>query len=284
MKTGFVIVNYNDFATTKILLENIKTYKIIDEIVVVDNFSSDNSYIELEKIKNNFKNLVIIKAKSNKGFSAGLNLGGRYLIGKYGKCNIFFSNADIIIKKEQNLIDLVAIIKDNIVIVAPTIIEKGNKSRGWKIPSPMQEVAINLPIVDKIIQKRIRYKDEYYTGSVSKVDTISGCFFLMASKHLEDINYFDENVFLYYEENIFGIKTKRLNKKTVVSNNIEVIHNHSVSIDKSIKRIEKVKIQKKSQYYFEKEYNNANCFQLGLIKTTQFIGKILLTIKYFIGR
>ena len=37
MKTGFVIVNYNDYETTTKLLGNIESYKILDEIVVVDN-------------------------------------------------------------------------------------------------------------------------------------------------------------------------------------------------------------------------------------------------------
>ena len=34
----------------------------------------------------------------------------------------------------------------------------------------------------------------------------------MSSKHYQNIKGFDENVFLYYEENIFGIKTKKLKR------------------------------------------------------------------------
>ena len=50
-KLVFVIVNYNDYKTTKRLIDNIKDYKVIDDIYVVDNHSSDDSYDKLKKLK-----------------------------------------------------------------------------------------------------------------------------------------------------------------------------------------------------------------------------------------
>jgi len=43
MKTGFIIINYNDFDSTKKLIDNIKNYSVIDKIIVVDNNSTDDS-------------------------------------------------------------------------------------------------------------------------------------------------------------------------------------------------------------------------------------------------
>ena len=40
---GMVIVNYNDYETTKRLLDNVKNYKYIKEIEVVYNKSTDNT-------------------------------------------------------------------------------------------------------------------------------------------------------------------------------------------------------------------------------------------------
>ena len=104
----------------------------------------------------------------------------------------------------------------------------------------------------------------------------------MNSNHLKNINYFDEGVFLYYEENIFGVKTKKLNKNIVIVNDVDVFHNHAVSIDKSIKRINKYKLQKKAQRYFEKHYNHANILEMILLYVTYFITKIILSIKYYL--
>ena len=52
MKNGIVIVNYNDYKTTKRLIDNIRDYKVFDKIVIVDNKSSDNSLKELKKLEN----------------------------------------------------------------------------------------------------------------------------------------------------------------------------------------------------------------------------------------
>ena len=281
MKNVFVIVNYKDSDTTIRLINNIKDYKIIDKIVVVDNASHDNSVFKIQSLK--IKHLEVIESKENNGYSSALNIGCKYAIDLYKECNLIISNSDIIIDSEHDLKDLIDTLSNSNVIVAPNIIEDNKLSRGWHIPKPIDDFKQNLIIGGSTyLDKHLRYSDSYYTKHLSKVETVSGCFFLITSKHLENINYFDENVFLYYEENIFGIKTKRLNKNIVINNDVDVVHDHAKTINKNLKRINKYKILKQSQYYFEKNYNNANIFELMLIKVSAFITKILLFIKYII--
>ena len=281
MKNGIVIVNYNDYKTTKRLIDNIKDYKIFDKIVIVDNKSSDNSLKELKKLEN--KRIVVIDSGENKGYSYALNVGCKYLIDKYKECKIIVSNSDIIIQSENDIKDLFELVKGKNVIVGPTIIEGNNLNRGWIVPKPMDDVAMNILGLYKKYQKRhLMYQDSYYNKDISKVGTVSGCFFAISSKHLEEMGYFDENVFLYYEENIMGVKTKDLGKNIIVANNIDVIHDHAVSIDKSLKRIKKYDILKNSQYYFEKTYNQASKGELFLLKLTSKITRIILLIKYMI--
>ena len=281
MKNGIVIVNYNDYKTTKRLIDNIKDYKVFDKIVIVDNKSSDNSLKELKKLEN--KRIVVIDSGKNKGYSYALNVGCKYLIDKYKECKIIVSNSDIIIQSENDIKDLFELVKGKNVIVGPTIIEGNNLNRGWIVPKPMDDVAMNILGLYKKYQKRhLMYQDSYYNKDISKVGTVSGCFFAISSKHLEEMGYFDENVFLYYEENIMGVKTKDLEKNIIVANNIDVIHDHAVSIDKSLKRIKKYDILKNSQYYFEKTYNHASKGELFLLKLTSKITRIILLIKYMI--
>lgn len=281
MKNGIVIVNYNDYKTTKRLIDNIRDYKVFDKIVIVDNKSSDNSLKELKKLEN--KRIVVIDSGKNKGYSYALNVGCKYLIDKYKECKIIVSNSDIIIQNENDIKDLFELVKGKNVIVGPTIIEGNNLNRGWTVPKPMDDVAMNILGLYKKYQKRhLMYQDSYYNKDISKVGTVSGCFFAISSKHLEEMGYFDENVFLYYEENIMGIKTKDLGKNIIVANNIDVIHDHAVSIDKSLKRIKKYDILKNSQYYFEKTYNHASKGELFLLKLTSKITRIILLIKYMI--
>ena len=281
MKNVFVIVNYKDSDTTIRLLNNIKNYKIIDKIIVVDNNSNDSSVFKINSLK--IKNLEVIESTSNNGYSSALNIGCKYAIDLYKECNLIISNSDILIDSEEDLKELINTLSNKNVIVAPNIIEDNKLSRGWHIPTPMDDFKQNIiGYGEKYFDKKLRYSDTYYTKKLSKVDTVSGCFFLITSNHLKYINYFDENVFLYYEENIFGIKTKRLNKNIVINNDVDVVHDHAKTINKNLKRINKYKILKNSQYYFEKNYNNANFFELLLIKVSAFITKLLLYIKYLI--
>lgn len=276
---GMVIVNYNDYETTKRLLDNVKDYKVLKEIVVVDNKSTDNSLEELRKLKN--KKITIIDSGENKGYSYALNVGCKYLIDKYKSLNIVISNSDIIIDSELDIKDLNSYISTKNVIVGPTIIQGNDLNRGFKIPTPWQDIKQNIVFFGKrVLAKELSYPDNYYHKDISKVDTVSGCFFMISSKHLEDMGYFDENVFLYYEENIMGIKTKKLGKNIIVCNNVDVIHDHSVSIDKSLKRIKKYDILKTSQEYFEKKYNGANKIELFFLKVFRYLTRFLLLIKY----
>ncbi|CCY89117.1 putative uncharacterized protein [Mycoplasma sp. CAG:956] len=278
---GMVIVNYNDYETTKRLLDNVKDYKVLKEIVVVDNKSTDNSLEELRKLKN--KKITIIDSGENKGYSYALNVGCKYLIDKYKSLNIVISNSDIIIESELDIKDLNSYISTKNVIVGPTIIQGNDLNRGFKIPTPWQDIKQNIVFFGKrVLAKELSYPDNYYHKDISKVDTVSGCFFMISSKHLEDMGYFDENVFLYYEENIMGIKTKKLGKNIIVCNNVDVIHDHSVSIDKSLKRIKKYDILKTSQEYFEKTYNGANKIELFFLKVFRYLTRILLLIKYLV--
>lgn len=278
---GMVIVNYNDYETTKRLLDNVKDYKVLKEIVVVDNKSTDNSLEELRKLKN--KKITIIDSGNNKGYSYALNVGCKYLINKYKSLNIVISNSDIIIESELDIKDLNSYISTKNVIVGPTIIQGNDLNRGFKIPTPWQDIKQNIVFFGKrVLAKELSYPDNYYHKDISKVDTVSGCFFMISSKHLEDMGYFDENVFLYYEENIMGIKTKKLGKNIIVCNNVDVIHDHSVSIDKSLKRIKKYDILKTSQEYFEKTYNGANKIELFFLKVFRYLTRFLLLIKYLV--
>lgn len=274
---SFVIINYNDSDTTIRLLNNIKNYKILKEIVIVDNKSTDDSVKKLEKFTDD--KITLLVNYENKGYSSGMNLGAKYLLEKYKNINIIFSNADIIIKNEQDLEKLNSRINDDIVLVGPTVNEHGSINRGWKLSTPFKESLYNIPYFHNKFKKRfLYYSDEYYSNEISYVDVVSGCFFLINGDFLKKINYFDDNIFLYYEENILASKIKKENKKVVIDNEVEIIHDHSVTIDKSIKRIKKYKELKKSQRYYVINYLKANTFMRMILCITRNIGLLVIKI------
>lgn len=276
-KLGMVIVNYNDFNLTKRLLDNIKDYKCLDHIIVVDNNSSDNSFEKLKEFESN--RITIIKNR-NRSYSSGLNIGAQHLIKKVGECNIIFSNSDIIIKGEEDLKKLSSDIENDIVVVGPTVEEHGVKNRGWHLPTTNQEILFNIPLLSRYFKKKfLPYKEENYEKDTTIVEVVSGCFFLVDSKFLKDNNYFDEGTFLYYEEQIFAEKVKEKGKKELIDNKVVIIHDHSVSIDKSIKRVKKHITLKESQRYYCKKYKKANKIQISLLYCTDYLYRGILYLR-----
>ena len=129
-KIGMIIINYNDYDTTKRLLDNVSKYKCLDKIVVVDNDSSDDSYNKLKRVKR--KNLVILKNNDNRGYASGINIGVKYLIEELGNLNIIISNSDVIVDKEEDIKMLSKHIKKDVAVSAPVIFEHNKLNRGWK--------------------------------------------------------------------------------------------------------------------------------------------------------
>ena len=281
MKLVYMIINYNDTKSVHELLSQIQDYSCIDEILIVDNHSTDSSFAKLKKVKN--KKVRVVQTKENKGYSSAINFGTKDILERYSDANVVISNADIILSSEEDLKVLVkGLSQKHVGIVAPTIVEHGSLNRGWKLPTPNQDILENIVFLNRFFKRRKLYPESYYEKKTSIVDVVSGCVFLMRASTIKKVNFLDEGVFLYYEEAILAKKLQDVSLHSVIYNQITFVHNHSVSIDKSVKKLNKYKILKKSQAYFEKNYNHANSLQRGLLWFTNWTGYVILAIIYWI--
>lgn len=270
MKTGLVMVNYNDYENVQKMVSMVENYKIIDKIVIVDNGSTDDS---LEKIKQlESEKVIVLESGCNGGYGAGINVGARYLNQLYENCYIIISNTDIVIYEENDIELLLNTFDQNIAVVAPIVKEHTGYNTGWKVPTPWQDILLSMPIIYKKYKWKMEYPVDKIKHNIVEVEAVSGSFFLVKGTVLEEIQYFDENVFLYYEENILSKKVQKIGQKIVINGNVEIFHNHSITIDKVHTNIQKYKNLKKSQYYFQTEYNHAGILNRMAMK---FIFKIV---------
>lgn len=281
MKLVYMIINYNDTKSVHELLSQIQDYSCIDEILIVDNHSTDSSFAKLKKVKN--KKVRVVQTKENKGYSSAINFGTKDILERYSDANVVISNADIILSSEEDLKVLAkGLSQKHVGIVAPTIVEHGSLNRGWKLPTPNQDILENIVFLNRFFKRRKLYPESYYEKKTSIVDVVSGCIFLMRASTIKKVNFLDEGVFLYYEEAILAKKLQNISLHSVIYNQIAFVHNHSVSIDKSVKKLNKYKILKKSQAYFEKNYNHANSLQRGLLWFTNWTSYLILAIIYWV--
>ena len=166
------------------------------EIIVIDN--SNNDQLK-HKIETKYKNVKCILSKENLGMGAGNNLG----IKNVNKDFVFILNPDVVLEKDSmNEIFSVSNEINNFAIIAPI----SNKS---KYPNYTLKKGHNFNPVKPF--------------KVKSVDGYAMLLNLKKLKKVNDFNFFDENFFLYLEnedlckrlidkdENIYIVPKSRIN-------------------------------------------------------------------------
>ncbi len=275
--TCLVVLNYNDFKSTIILIQQIKDYVLLDHIIVVDNCSTDCSFEKIKQRFCNYKKIDVIKSDKNGGYSYGNNYGCFYAINKYNPDIIVIANPDISFKEKSLEVMLYTFNRnENIAMVSCLMNCKSgiNLPSAWKLPVYKDCVLENLIILRKLAGNRTRYKKEELTNRLNKVEVIAGSFFSIKSKAFCSVGGFDESTFLYYEENMLAYKLKKKNFVNYLITSVKYDHMHSVSIDKTVSSLKKkLDLSYNSRYKYITKYLKCNNFQKILFKVTYYIGR-----------
>lgn len=237
-KIVFLILNYN---ACKLVEETVNTLQLLSEqisILIVDNASTDNSYYTLKKTYIDVKNVQIKKINSNLGYARGNNFGFKYIKQNYKDVQyVVVMNPDIVVKDRETIISMYEFLEKNeeYAIASCQVIFnqewRGFIDYGWKYPTNK-----NLFWAGTFLGKLISHdvNIHYTTNDIlnnlfaTRVDVVSGCFFMARLQDLEKINWLDERTFLYYEENILSKKLESINKKEAIILNQFVYHNHKI--------------------------------------------------------
>ena len=198
-----VTVTHNSESVIKNFLKNIsKEFKL----VVIDNNSQDNTRQILNDEKRTHKTLYF--NDKGLGFGAGANIGLRKINTKY----ILLINPDTKITKNNiEKLYAAAIKYDNAAILSPLhVTEKGKKH----VP------ARNFFYND---QKKNILNINNLSGDCS-VEHLSGAIMFINKLYLDKIGYFDENFFLYYEDDDLCIRSKKAGYENILLHNIFVGH------------------------------------------------------------
>lgn len=286
MKVAVIIVNYNDAEDTKKYVNTISKYEIINRIVVVDNLSTTvGTFDKLKKLEN--EKVKVISSDKNGGYDYGNNFGVRYLQSINEKYDyIIISNSDIEITETAIKHCLEVIDNDKkIGVIAPRMFDKENKPirrSAWKMRTFGLDVIHSTRLLEMIFYKILRsgeYSTKEYEKELLEVEAISGAFFIIRSNVLEEINLLDENVFLFYEEDILAKKLKEKGYKTISLNSEKFIHFESQTIGKTYSYFKKKKELYKSKIYYHKTYNKINIMEHIIFIILQFARDIELLIE-----
>ena len=286
MKLAVIVVNFNDEEDTLKYVKEITEYEIIDKIVVVDNHSTTpNCFEKLLTLKS--EKVDVIQSEKNGGYSYGNNFGIDYLKKQGLKFDYYaISNPDIEISEEAFAKSLKFFeTNSKIGVVAPKMLNStGKRIRrcSWKFRTFGRDVVHSSRILELLfyqVLKNGEYTDKDYEKENLQVDCTSGAFFIIRNKTYEDINGFDENIFLFYEEDILAKQLQQKGYLTYSLNNISFKHYESKTIGKSFSYYKKIKELYISKMYYHKKYNNINLFQILIFKLLRVIRVLELIIE-----
>lgn len=243
-KLAMVILNYNDYEITYEYVKRIEQYGTLDRIVIVDNNSSDGSYEKLYKNCQTSK-IEVLRAKENGGYAKGNNVGLRYLSSCKEKYDyVIISNPDIVVEEStiRRLLNVIESRKDCFAITGEVFTSDGKRIAGFrsKLPTICQIFIESSVILRKSLWVLFKYGRQYKNdqvereGTLYKSESLPGCFFLANLNKFKSLGFFDEQTFLYAEEDILFSKAKASGLKFYVVPGTKIVHAEGTTIKKNL--------------------------------------------------
>ena len=229
----------------------------------------------------------VIESDKNGGYDYGNNFGIKYLENLSEEYDYYIiSNPDIEISEKAIKHSLEVISKDEkIGVISPRMFNKDNKPirrSSWKMRTFGLDVIHSTRLLELLFYRILRngeYSSKEYETEKLEVDAISGAFFIIKAKLLKEIGLLDDNVFLFYEEDILAHKVNEKGYKIVSLNSEKFIHYESQTIGKSLSYYKKMNQLFKSKMYYHKNYNKINFLQIFIFHILNIFRKIELAIE-----
>lgn len=281
---ALIILNYKSVDDTFTCVEQLLSFQEKFHIIVVDNHSPDDSFARISEKYKDIDQVDVVDTGENRGYSAGNNFGIHYAMDRYHVDTIAILNPDVWIPNVNVLRVMLEKLywDDSFAVIGASVINKDETYNpaysSWDIPS-------NRQVISGQFLKSNRYKKArtvpIIAPNLAQVECVAGCFFMAKVSHLEQIGYLDENVFLYNEENILGIRCKRQGYKEVLAVDQFYYHNHKKS-KAPLPFRKKVTINKNA--YISRKYLCKTYYSKALLPwiwCAEMINRIYLTGCYF---
>lgn len=221
MDCSIIIVNYNTKVVTNNCIDSIisKTRDVKYEIILVDNGSMDGSKEHFEQRDD----IKYIYSHENLGFGKANNLGNQYATGEF----LFILNSDTILIENS-----VKILKDffknnenklNIGVLGAILCDENLNKINTAGSFPRVKFYIS-DYLNLFFKTRLGTYEEIYFYDITKVDMVSGADMFLRRKLFMQINGFDENFFLYFEETDLQKRIVNLSKINYITNQTKIIH------------------------------------------------------------
>lgn len=202
---SIIIVNWN---TRELLQECLASiFKTIEslsiEIIVVDNASSDGS---IKMLKEKYPQVVCIANQQNKGFGAANNQGFDVMRGKYA----LLLNTDAMLTPGalSKLWSFAESQPQAAIVCGQLLNADGSKQNSFAAFPTLLTLAINTSLLEYLFPRRYPSK-RYEHKQPLEVDSAIGACMLIRKKVLDEVSFFDDRYFFFFEETDLAYAMKR---------------------------------------------------------------------------
>lgn len=211
IEISLIIVAYKNQNLVEDCLTSIYKFNDIEEsleVIVVDN-SPDDQRLD-DSLKTKFPDIKLIK-NENFGFGQGNNVGVKESIGKY----LFFLNPDTMLIEPIFCYAYNKLERDSSIAMLGFQLVDINRKKNHSF-FPM----ISIGVFGTVIYKSMVFLGLYFEPLMF----ISGANMFMPRSVFYEIGMFDENIFMYGEEQDLTHRIHNIGKKTFFCRNKKIIH------------------------------------------------------------
>lgn len=219
-KVSIILVNYNGYNDTVECLESLNHINYIDyEIIIVDNGSTD----DYEKLKalSHYKNVIILNAGENIGFSGGNNLGIQYAM-EHNADYILLLNNDTLV--EPNFLNYMVASSDNgNYVITSKILYAKERDKIWYAGGNFNRKT------SRTSAYGINEIDSEKYSKEQEVNFASGCCILVPATILNNVGLMSEEYFLYCEDTDYCLRILNAGFKIIYEPKAQIYHKVNAS-------------------------------------------------------
>lgn len=261
MDISFIIVHYNAFALLQNCVRSIieHTQGLQYEIIVADNASTDRS---IEHFPKSFEGYPVqmLTLSENRGFGAGNNAAYKQAKGKY----LFLLNPDTLLcsnaamqfytfmeQQEQQPIAACG---------ADLIDESGNSIQAYgNFPTYLSAIAECGPkfLFLSYFKKHLALGGANYSKENKLVDYLSGAAMFIRKSVIDQLGFFDEDFFLYFEETELAYRFRNYGYRMALLPEVKIIHLEGKVVSNNFQGLQKFTWSEQSRQLFYKKTRGA---------------------------
>ncbi len=221
------VVNYNSGSFLKDCIKSVLHQ--VDEALVIDNASIDNSLEQLITCFKNEARLIIVRNLVNKGFASACNQGIRQAKGD----QLLFLNPDCIL--ESNAVsEMLKVLEsdDSVGMVGGLLLNADGTEQGGgrrSVPTPWRSFVRAFGL-RRFYKRWPKLFDDYdlchlpLPSGPETVEAISGACMMVKRKAIDDIGLWDEAYFLHCEDLDLCMRFRKKGRKVMFVPSARVFH------------------------------------------------------------